>query len=668
MFSLFQTVADLGAEDTWLVDSIYSHKKKGSRGVKMLLKALWVPTLVLMPKVVIAGLLDHIEQLSDIGRVGNNVIKNEARAPAPQITSHIYSPSSPQKISFGTASSHELDVSTEGLEVKNANHFDVSPMHDGLPHDPVAKIQSPVLHWEFSSEVDYQKANKELLELNNVDQSVWEKTEIKNAPKIKPNGLTDFSITNTIPGDGNCQFRAIALIVEGTQKRHERLREIVVQYMESRSKRFKPYVNYFDAEAGGSWEGYLAKLRQPNTYGDHLTLKAMAELFDRKFVVLTERPSHNGVNIIPAIPKKKKEGTAFLYLNGAHYELLLKDLPRTVEPSPNNLRGSNPFPPKNYPSNQPIRSTSSSSSYSSDSGAFRVNSFQEDPKYGSHTMELPKSQTYKVESRITPPSGQAIPENIRAPPPFSRTRTLPNGGVTNQNRNSPEYYERNSPEAAFGTRAKKFETRPVNSPSKSFKEDIGVEKEDLRLRFDTTDSRVVNGFFRSGLDIDPSEAFNILKKHYEFDSLEPKVPSNWDSLEFPRLGRTLHAPPPEQKGTSQFQAFSILIGQKGNHKELRLRALGTMIKYRKQYEPNIEKGVHGSWENYLDYMTKSDTPGDHLTLQALADTFGRRIVVVNKGRVAPKVMLQEMAPLEPDMNHPNSLLMIQIDQRYGILV
>ncbi|KAH9811029.1 OTU-like cysteine protease-domain-containing protein [Melampsora americana] len=631
----------------------------------MLLKLLWVPTLVLMPKSAIAALLNHIDQLTDVGRVGSNVFTNEAKTSGPQVTSHIFSPSDFQKVTLRTTSSHEVGVSTEGTGVRNAFKIDDgSPIRIGAPHDP--ESPSPGLHWRFASKADYQKANKELLELKSLDQSIWGSTAIQNAPKFRPDGLTDFSITKVIPGDGNCQFRAISLMMTGSQESHETIRKAAVGYMELNFRKFKDFADLTDPKTGGTWEGYLKNLKKPGTYGDHLTLNAMAEIFRRKFVVLSERSTHDGVDIIKGQPDGTSK-TYSLYLNNNHYEILLKDLSPPNKPFLNNLRESDSFPPSNYRLDQPIRSASSSTFESSDSGRFHGNRFQDNSRYQTYTMEPPKSQTYKVASYIARPSGEVLPENSKTPPPFSQTRTMPDGRLSSQDRNLPGYYKNNPLKADFGKGVKNTETRPVDSPSKAFKADTGATKAGLRLRLGTANHEVINGFAKNGLKIDPAQASKLLNENYQFDSRIPKELSKWQSIQYAPLGKTLYKPPFESKGASQFQTFSVLIGQEGKHGELRSQAIQTMKAQRRQYEPSIDAGLHGSWEQYLAYMEKPDTPGDHLTLQALADTFGRRVVVVNQRPGEPKVMLQEMAPLKPDANQDGSLLMYQNNQHWVLL-
>jgi len=74
--------------------------------------------------------------------------------------------------------------------------------------------------------------------------------------------------------DGNCQFRAVADQLFGSQEHHAAVRAAVVAHMKRSSDFFSIYF-----ESSGEYSSYLRGMGQSRTWGDELTLRAAVEAF-----------------------------------------------------------------------------------------------------------------------------------------------------------------------------------------------------------------------------------------------------------------------------------------------------------------------------------------------------------------------------------------------------
>ena len=85
-------------------------------------------------------------------------------------------------------------------------------------------------------------------------------------------------------GGGNCLFRAIAFVLYGTEMAHEKIRELLVQFVSENRGSFRPYID-------GDLESYLAKMKCTRVWGTAVELLAVASLL--QIPVLTLIPHVN---------------------------------------------------------------------------------------------------------------------------------------------------------------------------------------------------------------------------------------------------------------------------------------------------------------------------------------------------------------------------------------
>lgn len=90
-----------------------------------------------------------------------------------------------------------------------------------------------------------------------------------------------------ICGDGNCLFRSLAYIANGSQDDHEKMRSLLVNFALKNSTLFQPLV----MSNSSSLEEHAKKMMQLHTWGTQLELQAAASLFQKKLYLFTQLSS-----------------------------------------------------------------------------------------------------------------------------------------------------------------------------------------------------------------------------------------------------------------------------------------------------------------------------------------------------------------------------------------
>ena len=112
-----------------------------------------------------------------------------------------------------------------------------------------------------------------------------------------------------VPADGSCQYHSVAVSCAFT---HTELRFLALSLIESCPADFKPFI-------AGSFEGYLRRLKTPGSWGDHITLHALARILQQPIHVART----SGVTVIS--PASLPIGVSPLWVayNGVHYDAVL---------------------------------------------------------------------------------------------------------------------------------------------------------------------------------------------------------------------------------------------------------------------------------------------------------------------------------------------------------
>ncbi|EGG01535.1 uncharacterized protein MELLADRAFT_66971 [Melampsora larici-populina 98AG31] len=177
---------------------------------------------------------------------------------------------------------------------------------------------------KYASEDLYSQANKDLLRYKLQDGPLDSSGKALSLQAIKPPGLKDFAVTNFIKGDGNCQFYAVSMLLQGNTDLHIELRARAVAHIENNKEDFIHFVALDGNHK--SWEEYCTNMKKDKEYGDELTLQALARVYQRNFLVLSDSLNHNSVLVVPVQGSESNDMPYLpLYLNQLHYEILLKD-------------------------------------------------------------------------------------------------------------------------------------------------------------------------------------------------------------------------------------------------------------------------------------------------------------------------------------------------------
>lgn len=268
----------------------------------------------------------------------------------------------------------------------------------------------------YASEDLYSQANKDLLRYKLQDRQFDSGGNALIRQAIKPPGLKDFAVTNFIEGDGNCQFYAVSMVLQGNPDLHQDLRASAVTYMKDNKEDFQHFV-VLDGQHK-TWDEYCTNMSKDKEYGDQLTLLALARKYQRNFLVVSDSENHNSVLVVPVQGSEAKDEPYLpLYLNQLHYELVLKD------DGSSNLKDKNTnFPINSNIHNQPTSSASSQHPQNgvrtTESAAARILPVEADTLPDSDRIPLidrTQPEAQHPNARIAPDEADTIPDLDRVP-------------------------------------------------------------------------------------------------------------------------------------------------------------------------------------------------------------------------------------------------------------
>eukprot|EP01018_Ginkgo_biloba_P032507 Gb_20684 [translate_table: standard] len=128
-----------------------------------------------------------------------------------------------------------------------------------------------------------------------------------------------------IPGDGNCQFRALSDQFYRTPEHHKFIRQQVVTQLKSHPEMYEGYVTM-------AYDEYLKKIAKSGEWGDHVTLQAAADVYGVRICVVTSFKDTCFIEILPKVQNSKR--VIFLsFWAEVHYNSIYPDgdLPSSCE-------------------------------------------------------------------------------------------------------------------------------------------------------------------------------------------------------------------------------------------------------------------------------------------------------------------------------------------------
>ena len=166
-------------------------------------------------------------------------------------------------------------------------------------------------------------------------------TKIKEGSSLLSERLVHLGLQQLImKDDGNCQFRAFSDQLYGTQERHLEIRQTIVKHMNKYEADFEIYF-----EDKNMWASYLRDMSAKGCWGDELTLRCAADVFNVKVHVLTSEQKNYYIHYDPALHSEKNCGFeqqpvedtnrhVFLsYISPVHYNSIHLDLRKVPTPS-----------------------------------------------------------------------------------------------------------------------------------------------------------------------------------------------------------------------------------------------------------------------------------------------------------------------------------------------
>jgi hypothetical protein len=110
--------------------------------------------------------------------------------------------------------------------------------------------------------------------------------------------LEEGYIIRNVKGDGSCQFRAVAHELLGNENRHDFIRAEVINYLKKNSYDFhEPIIKCNNGKVYlvNNWDEYLMIMKKPTSWGDNVTLQAVADVFKHQIMVIRSDGKSNTI-------------------------------------------------------------------------------------------------------------------------------------------------------------------------------------------------------------------------------------------------------------------------------------------------------------------------------------------------------------------------------------
>lgn len=99
-------------------------------------------------------------------------------------------------------------------------------------------------------------------------------------------------VEREVAGDGNCQFRALSDQLYGSTDHWDTVRKAVVQQLKKHPDMYQPYVPT-------EYNEYVTGMAKSGTWGDHVTLKAAADVYGVRISIITSYKENAVLDIQP---------------------------------------------------------------------------------------------------------------------------------------------------------------------------------------------------------------------------------------------------------------------------------------------------------------------------------------------------------------------------------
>jgi len=128
--------------------------------------------------------------------------------------------------------------------------------------------------------------------------------------------LSDYGlVARDIAGDGACQFRAVADQLYGDQELHAAVRNRAVEHLRVNADKYGGFV------IGESFKSYLERMAKPYTWGDNLTLQAIADTCEVEICIVSSFHDRSFLQVLPVSGRASQQAWLGFYAE-YHYTSL----------------------------------------------------------------------------------------------------------------------------------------------------------------------------------------------------------------------------------------------------------------------------------------------------------------------------------------------------------
>jgi len=129
--------------------------------------------------------------------------------------------------------------------------------------------------------------------------------------------LSDYGLrAREIKGDGACQFRAVADQLYGDQGLHAEVRRRAVAQLEARPDMYAGFA------VGESFGEYVQRMSEPDTWGDNLSLQAIADSYDIQVCIMSSFLERRFLCICPSGGRRPSQQVWLGFYAEYHYTSL----------------------------------------------------------------------------------------------------------------------------------------------------------------------------------------------------------------------------------------------------------------------------------------------------------------------------------------------------------
>lgn len=131
-----------------------------------------------------------------------------------------------------------------------------------------------------------------------------------------------------IEGDGNCQFAAMSDQMFGTPEYWDRVRQLVVEWLLEHADypvgEDTALSDFLERDCFSTWEGYCEYMARDGSWGDHITLIAMSEIFRCTIAILSsveinDPNNQTPLTIIRPVLSKPERLALLCHWHESHY-------------------------------------------------------------------------------------------------------------------------------------------------------------------------------------------------------------------------------------------------------------------------------------------------------------------------------------------------------------